>query len=89
MLVIFKLLILGYWNLFLWDPGLDRSSQDGRFEEAVCVWIVHHKMEDLKKLCASGSFISRWKIWRSCVRLDRSSQDGRFEEASSPASKIQ
>ncbi|KAJ0856988.1 hypothetical protein HanRHA438_Chr13g0584871 [Helianthus annuus] len=30
---------------------LDRSSQDGRFEEAVCVWFVHLKMEDLKKLC--------------------------------------
>ena len=23
--------------------GLDRSSQDGRFGEAVCVWIVHLK----------------------------------------------
>ena len=29
---------------------LDRSSQDGRFEEDMCVWFVHLKMEDLKKL---------------------------------------
>ncbi|KAJ0454897.1 hypothetical protein HanIR_Chr15g0745161 [Helianthus annuus] len=51
------------------------------FDRGLKVWIVHVKMEDLEKLCASGSFISRWKIWRSCVHLDRSSQDGRFGEA--------
>ncbi|KAF5773464.1 hypothetical protein HanXRQr2_Chr13g0588881 [Helianthus annuus] len=39
--------------------SLDRSSQDGRLE----------------KLCASGSFISRWNIWRSSVYLARASQD--------------
>ncbi|KAM0038187.1 hypothetical protein Hdeb2414_s0013g00411931 [Helianthus debilis subsp. tardiflorus] len=51
------------------------------FMAGIEVWIVHLKMEDLEKLCASGSFISRWKIWRSCAHLDRSSQGGRFGEA--------